>query len=144
MICKLVEKGLTYYDPSKETALITDWSKIGIGLVLKQKHCNCKGDLNPLCCTDGWKLVFCGSRSLLSEESNYAPIEGEGLAVVWALKKARLFLLGSPKFTIFVDHNPLVKIFGNKSLTDIDNPRLLRQKEKVLSYNFDIRYTSKA
>ena len=139
-IVDMVKKGLSFYDTSKETALITDWAKCGIGLVLLQKHCGCKGDLNPFCCQDGWKLVFCASRSLLPEESNYATIEGEALAVAWGLKKARLFLLGCPRTTIFVDHNPLVKIFGNKSLIDIDNPRLLHLKEKALAYNFDIKY----
>lgn len=102
--------------------------------------CFCKGELNPFCFKDEWKLVFCASRSLLPEESNYAIIEGEALAVSWGLKEARLFLLGCPRTTIFVDHNPLVKIFGNKSLTDIDIPRLLHLKEKALSYNFNIKY----
>ena len=90
---------------------------MGIGFVLLQKHCNCTGNIDPLCC-EGWKLILCNSRHLSTEESNYAPIEGECLAVVWALKKSKMFLLGGPKFTIFVDHAPLLKILGDKCLSD--------------------------
>ena len=51
-----------------------------------------------------------------------------------------MFLLGSSKITIFVDHKPLLKILGDKSLCDIDNPRLLDLKEKTLEYSFDIKH----
>ena len=91
-------------------------------MVLLQKHCTCKGEINPVCCTEGWKLILCNSRHTSPEERNYAPIEGESLAVVWALK-ARMFLLGNPKFTISVDHEPLLRILGDKSLADIENVR---------------------
>ena len=100
----------------------------------------CAIESDPLCCEGGWKPVYCNSITLTPEEANYAPIEGEGLAVAWALKKARLFLLGHPKFTLYVDHSPLVRIFGSKSLADIDNIRLQKQKEKILAYTFDIKY----
>ena len=51
-----------------------------------------------------------------------------------------MFLQGNPHFTILVDHRPLVKIFGNKPLADIENVRLQQQKEKTLAYNFDIKH----
>ena len=87
------------------------------------------------------ELALCNSRHLHpAGESDFAPIEGETLAVVWALKKARMFLLGCPKFTIFVDHAPLLKILGDKSLADIENTRLLSLKQKTLAYNFDIKF----
>ena len=35
------EKGLTYYDCKKETILITDWSRQGIGFMILQKSCSC-------------------------------------------------------------------------------------------------------
>ena len=139
-LCEIASNGLTYYDLTKDTVLITDWSKVGVGFALIQKHCSCASESDPLCCEGGWKPVYCNSRTLAPEEANYAPIEGEGLAVAWALKKARLFLLGHPKFTIYVDHNPLVRIFGSKSLADIDNIRLQKQKEKTLPFNFDIKH----
>ena len=106
-----------------------------------QQHCSCKNVSNvPTCCVDGWKLAFCHSRFLTPAESKYAPIEGEALAVAWALEKSRLFLLGSPTFTVIVDHQPLLKILGDKSLSEISNPRLLHFKEKILPYSFNIQY----
>ena len=139
-LCEVAVKGLTYFDMSKETALVTDWSKLGIGFVLLQKHCNCKGEIDPLCCEDGWHFVLCNSRHLIDAESGYAPIEGEALGVAWALKKARMYLLGCPSFTIFVDHAPLLKVLGDKSLADIENVRLLKLKMKTLGYNFQIKH----
>ena len=62
------------------------------------------------------------------------------MAVVWCLRKARLFLLGCPNLTIVTDHKPLVRLFGDKELKDILNPRLLAMKEKTLIYNFNIKY----
>ena len=119
--------------------MVTDWSTKGIGFVLLQKYCTCE-DINPTCCNEGWKLVYCNSRTLGVEEQGYVPVEGEGLAVTWALKKCRMFLQGHPEFYILVDQRPLVTIFGNKALADIDNIRLRNQKEKTLEYNFQIRY----
>ena len=43
-------------------------------------------------------------------------------------------------FTIVVDHQPLLKILGDKSLGEFSNPRLLHFKEKVLPYSFKIQY----
>ena len=139
-LCEVAANGLSFYDMKKPTALVTDWSKLGIGFVLLQKHCHCEGEINPLCCTTGWKLVLCNSRHLVNGESDYAPIEGEALGVAWALKKARMFLLGCPSFTIFVDHAPLLKILGDKSLAEIENTRLLNLKMKTMGYNFKIKH----
>ena len=55
------------------------------------------------------------------------------------MKKAKLFLLGN-KFKVVTDHSPLVKIFNDKSLADIENNRLLSLKEKTLTYTFSIHY----
>ena len=143
-ISELASRGLAYYDTNRRTAVITDWSKKGIGFVIMQKHYNCVNDINDQktlnCCKQGWRLAFCNSRHLDKNEQEYAPIEGEALAVCWALRKARLFLLGCPHFEVIVDHNPLLKIFGDKCLNDILNPRLFDFKEKTLPYSFTIRY----
>ena len=77
-----------------------------------------------------------GSRFTHSAESRYAPVEGEALAVVTALDKARHFVLGCPNLTIAVDHKPLLKLFGDRSIEAIPNPRLRNLKEKTLRYRF--------
>ena len=134
-------KGLQFYDTTKETVLMTDWSKSnqGIGFVLLQKHCPCPhNEDKPLCC-DKWKMVLCDSRTCKDAEQNYAPIEGEALAITWAMKKAKLFLLGR-KFRVVTDHSPLTNIFNDRSLADIENTRLLSLKEKTLPFTFSIHY----
>ena len=60
--------------------------------------------------------------------------------MTWVLKKAKLYLAGDPSFLIAVDHNPLVKILGDRNLGDIENPRLMYFKERTLPYSFTIKY----
>jgi len=125
-ISYLARKGLAYYDKTRPTIAITDWCKEGIGFVVMQQYCSCPSVTAPLCCKGGWHLALCGSRHLTSAESGYAPVEGEALTVAWCLSKARLFLLGCPNLVIATDHRPLVRLFGDKALKDISNPRLFR------------------
>ena len=86
----------------------------------------------------GWKLVLAGSRFTKPAETRYHPVEGEALAVQYALHKTRYFVLGRKELIITTDHRPLVRIFGDKELNAIDNPRLLNLKEKTLQFNFKI------
>ncbi|XP_063888605.1 uncharacterized protein LOC135115603 [Scylla paramamosain] len=119
---------------------MTDWSKEGLGFVILQQHCRCSAVDAPFCCKTGWRLALCGSRHLTAAEAGYAPVEGEALAVAWCLRKARLFLLGCPNLMLVTDHRPLVKLLGDRALTDIVNPRLFRLKERTLQYRFTVRY----
>lgn len=59
-------------------------------------------------------------------------MEGEALAVAWCLRKAHVFVLGCPKLVTDTDHRPLVRLFGDKTLMDIANPRLFRLEERTL------------
>ena len=138
-IIKEIHTGVEIYDKSKPTCLATDWSKEGIGFWLLQKHCSCDTS-EPFCCPTGWKVTLVGSRFTSAAESRYAPVEGEALAVADALKKARHFVLGCSSLIIAVDHKPLLKVFGDRSLEDISNPRLLNLKEKTLQYRFRMKY----
>ena len=135
LITNEIKEGVEIYDKSKPTCLATDWCKDGIGFWLLQKHCRC-ATINPLCCRTGWKVALVGSRFTSGAESRYAPIEGEALAVVDALHKSKHFVLGCEDLIIAVDHKPLLKVFGDRSLGDINNPRLLNLKEKTLQFKF--------
>ena len=57
-----------------------------------------------------------------------------------ALEKARHYVLGCSDLQIAVDHKPLLKIFGDRSLEDIHNTRLRNLKEKTLPYRFQMVY----
>ena len=134
-IVSKVMEGVRMFDVDKVTCLATDWSKEGVGFFLLQKYCTCPRK-KPTCCKDGWKLVFAGSRFLKPNEQSWAPVEGEALAVVYGLEKAKYYVLGCKDLVIATDHNPLLGIFGDRSLESVDNPRLRKLKEKTLAYRF--------
>ena len=71
IIIDAVKEGIKTFDMSKITCLATDWSKEGIGFFLLQKHFSCQ-EITPVCCSNGWKLVFAGSRFTSGAESRYA------------------------------------------------------------------------
>ena len=135
VIATEIANGVKIFDKTKPTCLATDWSRDGIGFWLFQKHCLCSST-DLFCCRYGWKITLVGSRFTHPAESRYAPIEGEALAVADALDKARHFVLGCANLIIAVDHKPLLKIFGDRSLDQISNPRLRNLKEKTLRYYF--------
>ena len=94
--------------------------------------------MTPTCCHTGWRLVYAGGRFTTPAESRYSPIEGEALAVVTALYKSRYFVLGCHNLILAVDHKPLLKVFGDRQLSEIDNPRLNNLKEKSLYFRFNM------
>ena len=138
-IVEAIKNGVQIFDPLRSTALMTDWSKTGIGFWLLQKHCDCGGD-SPGCCQDGWKITLASSRFLSSAEMNYAPVEGEALAVAWSLEQTRFFTMGCDDLVVIVDHKPLVKLLGDRRLDEISNPRLFRIKQRTLMWKFKMRY----
>ena len=133
-----VKQCIQAFDCDRLTLLQPDWSKEGIGYLLLQKYFSCSLDKAPVCCKDGWKLVFAGSRFTNSSEQNHSPTEGEALALSWALKHSRLFTLGCKNLFIVVDHKPLLGIFNNPSLDSIAN--LLKLKETTLGWQFKVMY----
>ena len=138
-IVEAIKNGVKIFDPSKQTALHSDWSKTGIGFWLSQKHCDCPGK-SPGCCEDGWHIVLAGSRFLTNAEKNYAPVEGEALGVAWALEQTHYFTMGCDNLVVVVDHRPLVQLLGDKRLDEIHNPRLFRLKQRTLRWRFTVEY----
>ena len=138
-IVEAMKEGVQLFECSRPTCLATDWSIEGIGFVLKQKHCECP-EITPNCCREGWKLCLVGSRFTTPAESRYAPVEGEALAVAYALHQTRYYVLGCSNLIVVTDHKPLVQILNDRSLTEISNRRLLNLKEKTLPYSFVIQH----
>ena len=136
-IIEEVSEGVQHFEISRTTCLATDWSKDGLGFLLLQKWCDCP-ERNPRCCRGGWKLVLAGGRFTTPAESRYSPVEGECLAVVDALNKAKHFIIGCKDLIIAVDHRPLLGLLNDKSLADVKNPRLLNLKEKTLWFQFEL------
>ena len=132
--------GIRTFDTTRNTCLQTDWSKEGIGYLLLQQYCQCEPAKAPVCCKDGWKLVFAGSRFTQPAETRYSPTEGEALAVAWALEHARFFILGCENLLISTDHQALTGILRDRDLGTIKNPRILGLKERTLPYRFKIQF----
>ena len=104
-------------------ALHTDASKDGLGAVLEQES---DGHSHP---------VAYASRTLSKSETNYSATELEALAVVWALRHFRAYLLGH-KCIIYTDHAPL-----KASLTaKYSSGRRARWSETMAEFNIDICY----
>ena len=67
MFISLIKDGIKSFDPACQTCIQPDWSKEGIGYLLLQKHCQC-AQKSPVCCKDGWKLMFAGSQFMNNAE----------------------------------------------------------------------------
>ena len=77
--------------------LQTDASDIGLGAVLEQEG----------------KVIAYASRTLTKSECNYSVIQKECLAIIFALKQFRHYLLGR-KFQLMTDHAPLQWLSAQK------------------------------
>lgn len=122
-------KVLVHYDPNLPLTLATDASPVGVGTVLS--HVYPDGTERP--------IAF-ASRTLTNTEKNYAQIDKEALAIIWAVQKFYMYLKGR-RFSLITDHKPLVAIFGSKrGLPVLTATRLLHYALILQSFEFDIKY----
>ena len=119
------------FDMSLPTQLLTDASRLfGLGFALVQVESG-----NPL------RLIQCGSCSLSPAQKNYATVELEATAILWAVNKCDHYLRGISSFSVITDHKPLLGVF-EKPLAAMANDRLQRIREKLLPYNFKLEWTA--
>nr|XP_006823380.1 PREDICTED: uncharacterized protein LOC100371535 [Saccoglossus kowalevskii] len=116
---------LGYFDINKQTTLTVDASPVGLGAILRQ----------------GNALISCASRALSETESRYSQIEREALTIVWGMEHHRLYLDGSPEFTIETDHKPLIRIFARKELHKMSS-RIERWVIKAQRFRFKLIHCS--
>ncbi|XP_064389549.1 uncharacterized protein LOC135337548 [Halichondria panicea] len=115
---------LEVFDPNKQFLLQTDASERGLGAVLSQR--DSEGQENP--------IAF-ASRKLQPRERNYATIEKECLAVVWALKIFYTYLYGR-KIEVQTDHQPLAWLHKMQNA----NARLTRWALAIQPYQLEITH----
>lgn len=101
---------LSIYNPNDDTELHCDASKIGFGAVLVQRKSDKK-----------WHPVFYFSKRTTEQEAKYHSFELETLAVIYALRRFRIYLQGI-RFKIITDCNSLKLTLEKKDL----NPRIAR------------------
>lgn len=97
---------LGIYNPSFETELHTDASLEGYGAILMQKSPN-DNKFHP---------TYFMSRKTTDAEKKYSSYELEALAIIEALKKFRVYLLGIP-FKIVTDCSALEKTLAKQDLS---------------------------
>ena len=112
---------LSYFDPSIRSVIQADASQYGLGACLLQKG----------------KPVAYASRSLLPAEHNYAQIEKELLAIVFACQKFHQYIYGFLT-KVQTDHKPLESIV-KKSLHKV-SPRMQRMLLKLQKYDLSVNY----
>ena len=137
MIVQAIKRGVQIFDPKRKTCLSPDWSKVSIGYWLRQKYFDCISD-SPDCCDSGYKITLAGSRFLRFSEQRYVPIEGEALAIAWALEDTKFFTLRCDNLIVATDHKPLTRIFSDRSLEEITNTRIFHLKQRTLMWRFKI------
>lgn len=114
---------LKIFDSKKKTIIQCDASSKGLGACLLQ-------DSQP---------IAYASRSLTETEQNYAQIEKELLAIVFAAEHFHQFIYGQA-IIVESDHKPLETIF--KKPLHKASPRLQLMMLRLLRYNLSVQYTA--
>lgn len=94
---------LVHFDPNLPIVVCTDASPVGVGAVL-----------NHVFMINGKKVekpVMYASCTLSSAQRNYAQIDREALAIIFAITKFHKFLWGR-EFTLVTDNSPIQRIFS--------------------------------
>ena len=77
------------------------------------------------------------SRSLTATEASYSPIEGEALALVWAVDRLKHLIVGS-KTVVKTDHKPLIYIFRGAG----QRAKLMRWALLLQKYDLEVEYVA--
>ena len=125
LIAKANETPLRYYDRTKPVKVLAEASLRGLGACLIQEH---NGEDQP--------IAF-ASKSLIDMETQYANIERELLAIVFACQRFSTYLLGR-SFITESDHKPL-EMIAMKNLTNA-LPHLQRMLLEIQRYDVTIKY----
>jgi transposase InsO family protein len=112
---------LHFYDPKKQSTIQADASQNGLGACLMQ-------DNHP---------IAYASRSLTDAERNYAQIEKELLAIVFACEKFHQYIYGF-QTDVQSDHKPLETI--TKKPLSKAAPRLQRMLLRLQKYDLTVKY----
>lgn len=116
---------LSFYNPTYETQVHTDASKVGIAGILLQRPSK----------SSSFSAVAYYSRQTSPEEAKFTSYDLETLAVVTSLQRFRVYLLGI-HFTVVTDCNSLRATFEKKDML----PRVARWWGVIQEYDLSIVY----
>lgn len=115
---------LRYYDVTHPVVIECDASSTGLGVAIFQRE----------------GVIGYASRTLTPTERNYAQIEKELLAILFACVRFDQLIVGNPKATIRTDHKPLIAIFKKPLLSA---PRRLQHMLLNLQrYNLSVEFVT--
>lgn len=115
---------LAIFSPTAETELHCDASASGFGAILLQKQSNAS-----------FKPVSYFSQRTSATESKYHSFELECLAVVYAVKRYRVYLLGI-KFKIITDCDSFRLTLSKQNI----NPRISRWAMLLQDFNYEVQH----
>lgn len=118
---------LRMFDEQRPIVIFTDASDTAIGAVLHQVF------------DDSEAPVAYTSKKLSAAEKNYSVRDRELLAVVYALKHWRHYLMGR-KFTVKTDHESLTFLDTMDIAAGGKEKRLARWLEFLQDFEFDVKY----
>ncbi|XP_062698772.1 uncharacterized protein K02A2.6-like isoform X1 [Aedes albopictus] len=122
-------QNLRFFDNKLRTRVVADASPVALGAVLLQFDGPTDDDPRP---------IAYASKSLTTTEKRYCQTEKEALALVWAVERFSVYLLGRT-FELETDHKPLEAIFKP---TSRPCSRIERWVLRLQSFSFVVKYRS--
>ena len=123
---------LRYFDPSKQTFIIVDAHRTGLGATLAQ------GDNFETA-----QPVAFASRATKTHEMHYPQLDLEATSINYGLTRFRNYLVGSPRVNVVVtDHKPLCSIFNGTRKGSIRTERI-KLLHQDISYTVEYRRGAK-
>ena len=113
---------LTYFDINKQTFIFTNAHKTGLSTILAQGEN-----------VSNAKPVAMVSRSTSKVEQNYTQLDLEAMAVDYALRRFRTYIIGSQyENVIAADHLPLLSVFNGTRSGSIRTERIKLRHQDIL------------
>ena len=119
---------MAYFDPNKETELLTDASPSGLSVILMQYTPG----------KDDRRVIVYAKRALTEVERRYSQTEREALAIVWAIERLHLYLLGN-HFKLLTYCKPVELILSNPKSRP--PARIERWNLRLQGYEFEVVHT---
>ncbi|XP_031336012.1 uncharacterized protein K02A2.6-like isoform X3 [Photinus pyralis] len=124
----VVPRKSMHYDVKKPIVIAVDASQYGVGAVMSHLS---DGVEHP---------IMFASSTLSNREKNYAQIQKEALAIMFAVRKFHKYIYGR-KFTLITDHLPLRTILNVKTgIPTLATSRLQRWALELSAYDYEIKY----
>ena len=117
---------LAYFKNECRTRIVADAGPTGIGAVLTITQLQ----------YGLWRVISHASRNLTDVERRYSQTEKEGLALVWACERFKLYVFRR-EFELETDHKPLQCIYNKSSKP---SARTERWVLRLQGYNFKVIY----